>query len=77
MVVVSCGQDVGHLLEIVTFLSITKQNNERLVASDNLAKHLNICCAPNAIINCDDGTNETQKCEFKFHSPGSFLIDYN
>lgn len=38
-----------------------EHNNEIFVAFDNLAKHLNICYMPNVIINCDDGTNKTQK----------------
>lgn len=76
--VVSCRWEIGHPVETVTLCHIIKHNNEVFVASDNLAKHLNICYVPNAIINCDDGINKTQKhCDFKFHSPRSFLIEYN
>lgn len=69
---------LNKLLKLYHFCHMTEHNNGMFVVSDNLAKRLNICYMPKAIINCNDRTNKVQKhFNIKFHSTSSFLIDYN
>ena len=57
---------------------MTEHNSGKFVVSDKLAKHLNICYVPKAIINCNFDTNKAQKyCNTKLHASSNFLIDYN
>lgn len=55
------GRMLDISLKLQHFCHVIKYNNGMFLASKRPAKLLNICYAPNAIINCDDGTNETQK----------------